>query len=270
MRTQIFALALFGSLVGGCGGGGDDTPTNQLQFCEERAKRECANVVPACLMPELDCMSNRQKACNNQAAMEVSAQRAFVPANAATCLATVSEVFDKLAGGTVAITPDEWRKYEADCARVFQGAAQANQRCNQNADCSGSLICDRGYCGTKKKVNPGEGCANTGEYCAPGNYCSDETGRELCTVRIGYGGACSDTVPCLENLRCDRADHICTTLLTWSAVCEADSDCETGFCEPYARKCSDDVRFASGTPACENFASTVPTRGGSIADAAAN
>lgn len=271
MRTQILALALFGSLVGACGGD-DDASMTRLQFCQERAKRECAAVVPACLIPDLECRTSREAVCNNQAAIDVTALRTFVPSNAGTCLNKVSDIFGRLDRGAVAITDKEWREIDPACERVFQGPAQANQKCNQNSDCSGSLVCDRGYCGSPKKVSAGAGCANTGEFCEPGNYCSNDS-RPLCTLRPGFGGACGAAVPCLENLRCDLSTGIgmCTTLLADSSPCLADGDCASGFCEPFAFKCSHDVRFASGTPACTTFASSSPSRGTAVTrDAAAD
>jgi hypothetical protein len=34
------------------------------------------------------------------------------------------------------------------------------------------------------------------------------------------------------------------------ADCTVDQDCSSGFCEPYALKCAQDVRFANGSAAC--------------------
>jgi hypothetical protein len=255
--------------VGSCGGDDGSALTRQ-QFCQEKAKRECADVVPACLITEVECRASREAACNNEAGIDLSAQRTFSPSNAATCLGKVSEIYGKLDRGAVALTADDWRLLKTGCERVFQGSALLNQACNQTTDCSGPLVCDRGYCGSPKKVSAGAGCANTGEYCEPGNYCSNEP-RALCTVRLGFGGACSATVPCLENLRCDRAAAMCTTLLADSSPCLSDSDCASGFCEPFALRCSHDVRFASGTPACIAFASSSPSRGSAVSsDAAAD
>ncbi len=269
MRTQILALALFGSLVGACGSDDDSVLTRQ-QFCQEKARRECADVVPACLIPEVECRASREAACNTQAAIDLSAQRTFSPSNAATCLSKVGDIFGKLNRGAVALTADEWRQQKAACERVFQGSALLNQKCNQTTDCSGILVCDRGYCGSPKRVSAGAGCANTGEYCEPGNYCSNDA-RPLCTVRLGFGGACSATVPCLENLRCDLSGAVgmCSTLFTDSSPCLSDGDCASGFCEPFALRCSHDVRFASGTPACTAFASSSPSRGSAVSSDAA-
>src|ERR1039458_913955 len=46
------------------------------------------------------------------------------------------------------------------------------------------------------------GAAGHGEYCPRGFTCSDAGGFWMCGSKVGLGGACGDSLPCLENLRC--------------------------------------------------------------------
>jgi hypothetical protein len=46
--------------------------------------------------------------------------------------------------------------------------------------------------------------------------------------------------------------------LAIGAACAADADCASGFCEPFALRCGNDVRFAPETPACLAFQPGAP------------
>ncbi len=70
-------------------------------------------------------------------------------------------------------------------------------------------------------------------------------------ARRGKGAACSTDSACLETLRC--AEGVCTEGLKTGAECLADTDCATGFCEPFALRCGKDVRFGPEAPACMAF-----------------
>jgi hypothetical protein len=71
----------------------------------------------------------------------------------------------------------------------------------------------------------------------------------FCTAKVGLYGACGASLPCLENLRCTAAG-VCDVQLGMSVACSVDQDCSTGFCDPYAGKCAQDIRFADGSAAC--------------------
>jgi len=235
--------------------------TTSVQFCQEYSSRECKNVATACNFPEGDCLSSRAAACTTWAEQSETAGRVFVPANAGPCLNRVEQVFDVLKN-SLAIDASDYRSIGTACKRVFQGSAGANEPCTVDEDCEDSLICDKGLCGTAQMVRAESACANIGEYCPGGYFCSGGSGNEiwLCTVRNSANSACDGTAPCMETLRC--ASGVCTARLAIGLSCEMDSDCSSGFCEPFAQKCGTDVRFADGTPACQAYEGNAPTSGG--------
>jgi len=228
----------------------DDRPMTRTEFCQDYSERECSDAASACLVPEVDCLTARQAACADRAQIEESALRSFDPTNAEACLSKVSAVFSVL-DHNLAIVAKDYRTIDTACARVFHGNAGPNDTCGVNADCSGTLICDKGRCGTWRQVDPGAGCANIGEYCPQGYYCGVVSAVLVCTARPGLGAICSPEVACLEDLRCDSG--LCTDRLAIGLACQNDGDCASGFCEPFASKCGTDVRFADGTPACQAY-----------------
>ena len=226
----------------------------RADFCQSYSENECSNVAPACLVTEADCQSVRQAWCMAWGQSEEDAQpsRPFDPQNAQACLSTVSAVFGALKSN-LGIQASDYLSIDKACTRVFHGSAQANDTCGVDADCSGSMTCDKGRCGNAHQVDPGAGCANIGESCPPGYYCGGETGVFVCEVRPGAGANCGDGVPCLEDLRC--ASGVCAARLLIGTACQDDGDCASQFCEPFALKCGTDVRFADGTPACQAYQS---------------
>jgi hypothetical protein len=251
MCRSILAATLAVLFAASCGH--DDAPMTRAEFCRSYGERECSNVVPACLVPDADCESVRQAWCMAWGQSEEDAQppRPFDPQNADACLSKVSAVFGVIKNN-MAIQASDFRSIDQACARVFHGIGQANESCGIDADCSGSLICDKGRCGTLHQVDPGAGCANIGESCPPGYTCGGETGVLMCEVRPGLDAAC-DGVPCLEELRCDSG--VCVARLLTGTACQSDGDCESRFCEPFALRCGADVRFANGTAACQAYQS---------------
>jgi hypothetical protein len=251
MCKPILAFVVAALVVTNCSR--DDRPMTRAEFCQDYSERECSAVAPACLEPEDDCLAARQASCTDRAQIEESAQRPFDPANAGACLSRVSAVFAVLKQN-LAIGAKDYRSVDTACARVFHGNAAANQACGVDADCSGTLICDKGRCGSLRQVDPGAGCANIGEYCPQGYYCGGVSGLLMCTARPGLGAVCSTEVACLEDLRCYNG--ICADRLAIGLACQDDGDCASGFCEPFASKCGTDVRFADGTPACQAYQPT--------------
>jgi hypothetical protein len=158
----------------------------------------------------------------------------------------------------LAIEAKDYRSIDTVCGRVFHGNANAYEVCGVDADCSGTLICDKGRCGSPRQVEPDAGCANIGEYCPLSYYCGDASGVWMCAARPGLGAFCDAGIACLEDLRC--ANGVCTTRLSIGMACQDDGECASGFCEPFALKCGADVRFAEGTSACLAYqpASVVP------------
>jgi hypothetical protein len=221
-------------------------PLTQTEFCDKYAQEICAAVSPACLVTAASCTAGRLNDCS--AVAQANATRDFIPPNAQVCLDKVRAAYGKLNQGAVALGAADIQTMNEACGDVYRGTGLANGPCLVDADCLDGLICDKGYCGTAKLVTQGAGCANIGEYCPRGFTCSDAGGFWMCGSKVGLGGACGDSLPCLENLRCSAG--LCSVQLEIGADCTVDQDCSSGFCEPYAHKCAQDVRFANGSAAC--------------------
>jgi hypothetical protein len=104
-------------------------------------------------------------------------------------------------------------------------------------------------------VGQNAGCANVGETCTQGFYCGDSFGVPSCVPRVGLANLCDEgntdfykRVYCLESLRC--VSGACIPQLDIGEVCTSSQDCLSGYCEPYAGKCAQDLRFAPGSTSC--------------------
>jgi len=202
-------------------------------------------------------MNLRLNECTNLAKNQYTLGRAFQPSNAEACLGKVRAFFSKLQQGSVALSVTDYQAMNAVCSNVYRGTAVAYAPClnGEDADCIDGLVCDKGHCGPAKEITQG-GCANIGEYCSQGYYCNNTSGAYFCTSKASQYSACGDSLPCLENLRCSAAG-ICDVQLGMSVACSVDQDCSTGFCDPYAGKCAQDIRFADGSAACLAMSSSL-------------
>jgi hypothetical protein len=196
-------------------------------------------------MTAASCTAGQLTACSTEA--QANATRKFIAANAEACLNKVSLAYGKLKQGTGVFSASDIQAANQACGNVYRGTVMTNGPCQLDIDCLDGLICDKGRCGNAKVVGQGAQCANIGEICPQGFYCSMATGIWVCTNKLNLGGACTDS-PCLEDLRC--AAGLCSVQLGIGEDCTFDQDCSTGFCEPYAGKCAQDVGFAYGNPAC--------------------
>lgn len=242
MKPRAF-LPIMVALVG-CGS--QPGPLTPAGYCDQIAQDVCAAVSPACLVPIATCTTGQLVQCSAEA--QANAGRDFIPSGAQACLSKVSAVYAKLNQGMVALSAADYQAMTEICSQVYRGTGVANAPCTLDADCSSGLICDKGYCGTATVVTKGAGCANIGEICPQGFYCSDASGVWVCSGKVGMGVACNASTLCLENLRC--AAGVCSAQLGIGDACTADQDCSSGFCEPYAAICAEDVRFANGSAAC--------------------
>lgn len=227
----------------------DPEPITPNEFFQKRAATECAAISPACLVPEATCIAGRVPVFAAEHQRALGELRDFHPDNAETCLDKVEKVYGAISQGAVALAGADYVAMQAVCAGVYRGTKAAFEPCLADLDCTDDLICDKGYCGTGKQVEPGAGCANIGEYCPAGSFCSNAnaSGVWFCSPKATAQNSCT-AVPCLESLRC--SSDICVPRLTTGEVCTSDNDCGTGFCEPFALRCANDLRFAPGTPVC--------------------
>jgi hypothetical protein len=255
MTTMKASFPLFVLALGACNLGKSMT---EDEFCKEYGKRECAKVAGYCEFTASSCEPLRVTACQQMAAASKTGSRKFNADNADRCLDQVNKTY-----GTIPIMPPQLDALDRACSRVFSGAAKANEACTVDFDCDGDLVCDKGRCGAAKVVASGGGCANVGETCPKGEYCTNSTGLYQCTRKQAAGATCSDSQPCVETLRCTGT---CTARAEVGATCASDDECASGYCTPYPapgtpRKCSSGLSFAAGSTSCQAYMGTSPDGG---------
>jgi hypothetical protein len=238
--TLLLAVALLGC-------NNDPAALTPNQYFQKRADLVCSAVASACLFPASTCVAGRVAEFTAEYQAALASFRDFIPGNADACLAKVKDVYGKIEQGVVALKAADYQAMQAICANVYRGASAALGPCALDADCLDNLICDKGYCTTGKTVAAGALCGNPGELCPSGFYCTNATGPSICTSKITLQGYCA-TSPCQENLRC--LGGYCVARLDIGEPCASDGDCSGNFCEPYAKKCAEDIRFANGSAAC--------------------
>ncbi len=256
MSKHLVLVSLAMTGLAACGSG--DKGMTVDDFVEEVSEIECASVTSACLITESECQRTRRAHWSDMARKAAMAGRPFDSDNADDCLSKVKSVSKDVKKGMMGISPKDFREQERLCDRVFHGLAQKNQPCGVSADCVDDLVCDKFYCGRRVEVAAGAQCANIGEFCTAGYTCAVIGSGPVrqCVPRAAKGAVCDREDVCQETLRCTGG--VCADGLGAGEICQADDDCADGFCEPFALKCSYDVRFADGTPACKAYQSTNP------------
>jgi hypothetical protein len=255
MSKKLVSLSLVISGLAACGSGSKEMTV--AQFTNDISEIECERVTMACLVTQTDCLATRQVHWSDVASQQAATGRPFDPDMGKQCLSKTKSVYGALEKG-MAISAEDYRDFLRTCARIFHGPANLNEKCAADLDCTGSLVCDipKQRCGNRIEVGPGKGCANVGESCSQGFTCLLSDGVYMCVAKASKGTPCTSDESCLEALRC--AGGVCADGLGVGYACQADENCATGFCEPYALKCGADIRFAPGSPACQAFQSAAP------------
>jgi hypothetical protein len=229
------------------------------QFCQEYAKIECSKVSAFCSFNPATCEPVRVAACRESAGRVKGVGHQFNPGNTDRCLKKLEEAYRVLPIGATML-----KGVDDACARVFEGTAKPAEMCTLDYDCANGLICDKGRCGTEKLVASLGGCANIGERCPKGEYCTNATGIFLCAKRLAEGAPCALSTPCAEDLRCRNT---CVRRLEIQGSCLLDEDCLSGYCNLYVsnRTCGLGLTFSPESPSCIAYMSSpdggVPGRG---------
>lgn len=242
VRVVTAALVIGGAA--GCGGGDDGL--SEDEFCQEYARRECTGAGIFCGFPMESCLAVRAQACRDESAKMKGPTRPYVAANVGRCLDLVKAAYDK-----PPILAATMKSLKEACARVFQGSTKAIQPCTIDYECEKDLICDKGRCGARREVAAAGQCANVGEICPAGEFCKRSPDIWICGRRQDMGAACSAADPCLERLRCVGT---CQPRVAAGGVCATADDCETGYCDEFARLCLPGLSFATGSDSCRAFA----------------
>jgi hypothetical protein len=255
MRSWV--IAALGAAAGCTFGGSDMT---EERFCQEYAHRECEKVATFCSFTAASCEPVRETACRERAAQSKTASRMFNAANVDACFAALTAAYQALP-----VTAAKLKTVDDACGRVFQGVTKAGESCTNDFDCAGKLVCDKGRCGTASVVGSGGGCANIGESCPKGEYCSMATGIYLCTPKQKRSMTCSQTQPCAEGLRCRDT---CDLQYDIGMNCAVDDDCQSLYCNPApagtVRTCGPGLTFSAGAYSCTPYMSNAPSRGNTV------
>jgi hypothetical protein len=222
-------------------------------FCNQWATEEC-QVASRCAAPTATCQTARQADCQTFASTATAdAARSYNSGNAEACIDKIHDIYSSAASGS-AITPPQMDDMADVCNRVFSGNVQSLQKCTSTYDCTGSLICDKGYCANSTTKNLGDPCGDPGDICASGAYCSTPTGGlAQCVAEGAQAAACSATQPCQPTLRCDNT---CGPLFETGTACATSADCasDAPYCDPtIGNKCDSGLTFAAGAPSCKDY-----------------
>lgn len=246
-RAWSTVAAVLGSVVLGGAGCISTGPTmTEERFCQEYARIECGKVSAFCSFNPATCQPVRESVCRAQAATLKGGGHAFNPDNTDACLKKLDDAYKSLP-----ISASMLKGVDDVCARVFAGTAKASDPCAADYDCAGSLICDKGHCGTLRVVGSLSGCANIGERCPPAEFCTNDNPNMIfmCLRRLDQGAPCSLSRPCAEGLRCRDT---CIPKLDTQGQCAVDEDCQSGYCNRYVnnRTCGLGLTFSPESPSC--------------------
>lgn len=223
IRNTLTALAClaFVTLVA-CGDDVGEKYPSTDSFCSALAQEECQAVaLNPCQTTVENCTTKRTSSCQANAAKLSAVGRTYRATSAEECIGKTKEL---LAARNIDPAKDAVAK-EA-CERVFTGSVEKAQRCSNDYECAGSLVCTQGVCYDKVEKQKGEPCGNPGDTCAAGTYCDTKSAAKFCVARPDQGGICAADVPCLETLRC--AGGVCQAKYQVNQVCTAPEDCATG------------------------------------------
>ncbi len=228
-------------------------------FCADKATAECQAAVN-CGNPAAACKTQRTQACLDHVTTATAAGRKYSQDLAQGCLDKTKSLYAK----TTPIAPADFALVDDTCERVLQGSIAVNQTCTKgDYECSGKLVCDKGFCGAPVVKKAAEPCGNPGETCATGSYCAPSQSLSICKPRNAKGAKCSNSDkaigPCLEDFRCTSGllESTCTDRVAAGGACTPGADeCAVSvpYCDVGAKKCFSGAIFApSATELCKSY-----------------
>ena len=83
-----------------------------------------------------------------------------------------------------------------------------------------------------------------------------DVGFSVCTKQQEKSLACNVNQPCMPQYRC--AEGICVDGMPLMAACSSDSECASGYCNPYPltgspRTCAPGLNFGFNSPSCQVY-----------------
>ncbi|HRG99807.1 MAG TPA: hypothetical protein PLR99_26360 [Polyangiaceae bacterium] len=255
LRFARAALALGTSaalgLVVACGS--SDAPAGpkyatEDAFCAARADAECA-VSDLCTVKKDACVTKRKDFCKASTVASAALGLTYNPSVAELCILQVSTAYraDK-----ALIKADELAQLDAACLKVFAGSVEKNKACTATAQCTGSLICDKGFCADAVIKGADTPCGNPGESCVPGYFCTGD-GVKTCVKLKALGELCVGTDTCDVGLLCNGT---CKKKLEIGDTCVSSRDCASNLCDDGLKKCTVGLTFATGAESCKKYGGT--------------
>jgi hypothetical protein len=255
------ALALVGGALGaGCGGTPAVDYSVETSFCEALAQADCSQpIVQACYGSgsNADLLAVDVQTCITFRTTPEVCNPLMLPYHgdfAQPCIDahTAAYVNGQLdAAAVVAMTQG--------CLPVLNKAGAVTTQCTADTDCDvgSGLYCvthqgAKGTCQTPTTVAPGSACTAAADECMGGYFC--ETSG-YCVANPAKGAACSATVACGANLRCDATTNLCADQLQDGSPCTEPSDCTGGVCisTNSGGVCAATYTFAVGSATCVSF-----------------
>lgn len=244
--------------LGACTTSDPDKYPSTDSFCSARAAEEC-QVSTRCGTSAESCKRQRAALCMNEASLATGSGRGYVAGAAEDC---INRTHDLYAKGEIA--PAQKGEVDYICQKVFRGTVAVNGVCKTDFDCTGDNVCDKGRCALRVSKKLNEPCANPGEICEKGTFCTkDPTGLTVCLKKRDKGetctqpGAAEGPGPCLESLRCIVGEFRCGDRNPVGTSCDPGSDdcaAEAPYCDDTTKKCVAAQIFApSQVELCKNF-----------------
>ncbi len=266
MLAAVLVAAPVTALMSGCIVDDSDTgpapgpsykyPTEQ-SFCDALAKAECQQqVVEACYGSDSSTLTADTTKCVGVRSNDVKCNPSgfpYNPAAAEPCIAKRKEVYADAELTKAEIEAD----YEA-CLPVFSRGGSAGSTCTEDLDCDTGtgLRClvkigqTTGSCAVPEVVSGGFKCTGEAQVCADDFYCATN-----CLARPAENEACSDTIPCLDGLKC--ASNLCIPKAANGSPCSIGDDCSGGFCikgtTGTSGTCSSKFTLAITSDTCNDF-----------------
>lgn len=259
---QLATMAILAGMVTACATEPEAPPrlASSANFCADKAAAECKAAVN-CGNPVPACVAQRTKVCADFVTASTAAGRKYTVALAQGCLDKTAALYAKI----TPLSPDDFAGVRESCERVLAGVIAANGACTKSDyDCTGKLVCDKGFCAATVVKKANEPCANPGDACAKGSYCAPlATGLSVCQAKKAKGAACSNSDkavgPCAEDFRCvtDVLGSTCVDRIASGGACTPGEDqCAVAapYCDVTAKKCVAGAIFGpTATDLCKDY-----------------
>jgi hypothetical protein len=277
---------LLGFVTGGCSSSAAPYPDTG-SFCVAVAAAQCQSpdggegIPGLCGITAATCEAAAQSGClsNANKALE-DPTRTFNQTNAPACITATSEVY-----GSSQISAADLTQLATICNAVFAGNQPIGGKCATTASCAqsvdGGALADGGgpavicapvspgskelLCASAIAVLAGGFCANPGDVCPTGTYCSGSPAT--CEEGASVAGTCTQVKGCAAGGFCDidegATSGVCKVGGGIGSACMTSANCGTtaSYCDTNvppmggsgAGSCEEGLSFAVGGDDCKAF-----------------